>query len=142
MNIIVSACLLGINCKYDGLNNRNEKVVSLMDKHNLIPVCPEQFGGLKTPRIPSEICKNRVKNKNGDDVTAEYEKGAEETLKIAKLLKCGCAVLKERSPSCGVRFVYDGSFSKKLINGSGVTAKKLMESGIKIYSEENVDELL
>ena len=105
MNIIVSECLLGVNCKYSGGNNLNERVLRLGEKHTLIPVCPEQLGGLSTPREPSEIIGKRVINKSGRDVTENYVRGAKETLKTARAYNCRCAVLKERSPSCGTKEV-------------------------------------
>lgn len=140
MNIIVSACLLGVNCKYSGGNNLNERVLRLGEKHTLIPVCPEQLGGLSTPREPSEIIGKRVINKSGRDVTENYVRGAEETLKTARAYNCRCAVLKERSPSCGTKKVYDGTFSKTVVSGKGITAALLENNGIKIYNEN--DELL
>lgn len=140
MNIIVSACLLGVNCKYSGGNNLNERVLRLGEKHTLIPVCPEQLGGLSTPREPSEIIGKRVINKSGRDVTENYVRGAEETLKTARAYNCRCAVLKERSPSCGTKEVYDGTFSKTVVSGKGITAALLENNGIEIYNEN--DELL
>ena len=138
MNILVSACLLGINCKYNGDNNFCENVVRMGDKHTLIPVCPEQLGGLTTPREASEICGGKVINKLGDDVTSQYEKGAQEALKIAKLCGCDVAVLKKRSPSCGVGEVYDGTFSKRLVTGMGITAQLLKDNGIEVYGEDEL----
>lgn len=108
------------------------------DKHTLIPVCPEQLGGLSTPREPSEICGNRVINKSGEDVTSQYEKGAQEALKIAELFGCSAAVLKKRSPSCGVGEVYDGTFSKRLVTGMGITAQFLKSNGIEVYGEDEL----
>lgn len=140
MNIIVSECLLGVNCKYSGGNNLNERVLRLGEKHTLIPVCPEQLGGLSTPREPSEIIGKRVINKSGRDVTENYVRGAEETLKTARAYNCRCAVLKERSPSCGTKEVYDGTFSKTVVSGKGITAALLENNGIEIYNEN--DELL
>ena len=101
MKILVSACLLGIDCKYNGKNNKNGKIIELLKDHELIPVCPEIMGGLPTPRIPAEIHQNKVIAKDGKDVTKQYQKGAKETLKIAKLYNCHIAILKEKSPSCG-----------------------------------------
>ena len=135
MNILVSACLLGVNCKYSGKNNRNENVLRLAEKHTLIPVCPEQLGGLPTPRYPSEICGGRVINNIGEDVTAYYEKGAGEALNIAKLFGCERAVLKARSPECGSKEIYDGTFTKTVIPGKGITAALLEENGIEVYDE-------
>ncbi len=140
MNILVSACLLGVNCKYSGKNNRNENVLRLAEKHTLIPVCPEQLGGLPTPRYPSEICGGRVINNIGEDVTAYYEKGAGEALNIAKLFGCERAVLKARSPECGSKEIYDGTFTKTVIPGKGITAALLEENGIEVYDE--TDEFL
>lgn len=146
MNILISACLLGIDCKYNGENNKVQALVEALDNIRFIPVCPEQLGGLTTPRLPAEIVytngKRRVVNKELSDVTREFEKGAEETLKLAKLYYCQAAILKERSPSCGGRQIYDGSFLGKVKQGKGLTAELLMENGIKVYSEENYEELL
>lgn len=142
MNILVSACLLGINCRYDGSNNFSQKIASLKDKHNLFPFCPEAYGGLPTPRQPSEIVGDRVMSKDGADVTIQFVKGAKGALESAVLLGCDCAILKERSPSCSSRCVYDGSFSKKLIEGYGVTAKLLMDNGIAVFGESELDKLM
>ena len=101
MRLLVSACLLGVCCRYDGQSKANEAVLRLADKHELIPVCPEQLGGLPTPRPPSEIRQGRVINRMGQDVTAQYQKGAEEALRLCRLLHCDAAILKARSPSCG-----------------------------------------
>ncbi|WP_235839223.1 DUF523 domain-containing protein [Clostridium sp. Marseille-P2415] len=148
-NILVSACLLGVNCRYDGRNGRNEDVLGLMETYNLIPVCPEQLGGLETPREPAErLAQNeedgqekiRVVNQAGKDVTACFMRGAEETLKIARLYGCKRAILKERSPSCGHGIIYDGTFSGKKIPGSGVTAMLLEENGITVTGESKVME--
>ena len=143
MKLLVSACLLGINCKYNGKNNKNEKILELLKDHNLIPVCPEILGGLPTPRIPSEIQNNKVITKDGKDVTKEYEKGAKEALKIAKLYDCKVAILKEKSPSCGCGKIYDGTFSKTLVDGDGMTSRLLKENNIKIIGESDkaIDQL-
>lgn len=143
MKLLVSACLLGINCKYNGKNNKNEKILELLKDHDLIPVCPETLGGLQTPRIPSEIQNNKVITKDGKDVTKEYQKGAQEALKIAKLYDCKVAILKEKSPSCGCGKIYDGTFSKTLINGDGITTRLLKENNIKIIGESDkaIDQL-
>jgi len=139
MNIIVSACLLGINSKYDGGNNYTEKVESLAKEHTLIPVCPEQLGGLSTPRYPAEIIQSSsiILNSQGQDVTFNFKKGAEESLKIALLNNCKYAILKSKSPSCGYGFIYDGTFSNRLVIGNGVFAQLLIENGIKVYTEED-----
>jgi uncharacterized protein YbbK (DUF523 family) len=139
-NMLVSACLLGLNCKYSGGNNRDERVVRLLEKENLVPVCPEQLGGLETPRIPCEIVREgdakRVVNREGVDLTGIFIRGAEETLKIAKLLKEDSILLQPRSPSCGCRQVYDGTFSGKLIEGEGIAAEFLRKNGIEVYDTE------
>jgi len=139
MNIIVSACLLGIDSKYNGGNNYNEKIIKLLEKHNLIPVCPEQLGGLSTPRLPAELQQGTeiIKNSNGEDVTIYFKKGAQEALKIAFLHKCKYAILKSKSPSCGYGLIYDGTFTGRLISGMGVFAKLLTDNGIKVYTEED-----
>lgn len=135
MKILVSACLLGADCKYNQKNNDCQRVRELIKEHEIVPVCPEIMGGLSTPRIPAEICGDRVITKDGRDVTAQYQKGASETLKLAKLYGCNLAVLKERSPSCGCGMVYDGTFSKTLTEGDGITAALLKKNGIQVAGE-------
>ncbi|OGO76633.1 MAG: purine-nucleoside phosphorylase [Clostridiales bacterium GWB2_37_7] len=143
MNILVSACLLGVNCKYNGNNNKVEKLLEHMQNVTLIPICPEQLGGLTTPRPPAEYVEEaKILNNIGIDVTKEFAIGAEETLRIAKLCNCSFAILKERSPSCGSKQIYDGSFQGKVKDGMGVTARLLEQNGIKVYSEENFEEIL
>ncbi len=141
MKILVSACLLGENCKYSGGNNRNEQVIALGDEHQLIPICPECFAGLPTPRLPSEIKNGRVFSKSGKDLTKEFHDGAEKSLYVAEETGCRVAVLKERSPSCGFGKIYDGSFSGKIINGNGITAQLLYENGIIILGESETDKI-
>ena len=141
MTILVSACLLGCPCRYDGKSKPNAAVLALMDKHTLIPICPEQMGGLATPRVPAERKDGGVSTEQGGDVTAQYLRGAEQALHLAQLYGCSCAVLKERSPSCGSREIYDGTFSRKLIAGDGVTAELLKANGIAVYGESEVDKL-
>ena len=142
MKILVSACLLGINSRYCGGGCLNEKIASLIGNHNLIPVCPEQLGGLPTPREPDEIREGRVFEKSGKENTDNFQKGAEETLRLARLLKVDMAILKQNSPSCGSSMIYDGTFSsKKKIPGSGITASLLIENGIRVISEEDIAEL-
>lgn len=136
--ILVSACLLGTNCKYNGSNNFNEKVIEYIKDKEVIPICPEVLGGLSIPRNPSEIIGNRVINNKGKDVTKEYIKGAEEVLKLAKELNIEEALLKEKSPSCGVHKIYDGTFTNTKIDGVGITTKILKENNIKVYSEEDL----
>lgn len=142
MNILVSACLLGLCCRYDGCAKPNEEILALRGKYTLIPVCPEQLGGLATPRLPAERKGERVVTKAGFDVTEEYVRGAQQALELAKLLQCQAAVLKERSPSCGRGQIYDGSFSKTIIPGDGVTAALLKENGIPVYGESQLSRLL
>ena len=135
--ILVSACLLGINCKYNGKNNYNEKLVEYLKDKSIIPICPEIYGGLPTPRIPSEIKEDRVINKEGVDVTENFLRGAKETLELAQKFNAKKAILKAKSPSCGYGLIYDGSFSDKLIEGSGITAKILEQNGIEILTEND-----
>ena len=138
-NILVSACLLGVACRYDGKRKPNEAVIALKEKYNPIPVCPEIMGGLPTPRLPSEIRGETDIMENGEDVTDKYSKGAEETLRLARLFGCGKAVLKEKSPSCGSGRIYDGTFSKTLTEGNGVTAGMLLANGIRVAGETEID---
>ena len=140
--IIVSACLLGENCKYSGGNNKNESVIELEKYFDLIPICPECFGGLPIPREPAEIKDGRVVLKSGEDVTEQFKDGAEQTLYIAREKNCVAAVLKENSPSCGFGRIYDGSFSGKLIEGSGITAQLLCSEGIRVFGESLVKKLV
>ena len=137
-NILVSACLLGVSCRYDGKSKPNENVIALKDRYNIIPVCPEIMGGLPTPRTASEIQGSQVVMGDGKNVTKEYRKGAEEVLKLCRLFGCKRAVLKEKSPSCGCGKVYDGTFSGKLIDGNGITAKLLIENGIEVFGETGI----
>ena len=135
---IVSACLLGINCKYDGGNNRNEKIISLLKDEILIPVCPEQLGGLSTPRSPSEIRGDRVYSVEGEDLTENFKRGAEEVLKIAKLYRIKEAIFKDGSPSCGVNYIYDGTFKGVRIKGKGITTRLLEREGVRVISEKDI----
>jgi len=141
--ILVSACLLGLNTRHDGKNSVSKGVLSLKDKYLMIPVCPEQLGGLPTPRMAVEI-KNNVKvlKENGEDVTEIFLNGAKEVLGLAKLYKIKFALLKDGSPSCGSHFVYDGSFSGTKIKGEGITAELLRKNGIKVFSEDDIEELI
>ena len=132
--ILVSACLLGIDCKYSGGNNYSEEVMEYLKDYEIIPICPEQLGGLPTPRPASEIIKDKVINNEGTDVTYNYQNGAEEALKIAKLLGIKKALLKAKSPSCGNGKIYDGTFSGTLIDGDGITTKLLKENNIEVIT--------
>ena len=138
MNILVSACLLGVACRYDGKSKPNEDVIKLMEIHNLIPFCPEIYGGLPTPRHPSEIVADKVLNKIDEDVTGQYKKGAEEALRIAKMYKCQYAILKEKSPSCGKGKIHNGNFDGGYIEGNGITAQLFIENGITILGESEI----
>lgn len=140
--ILVSACLLGMNCKYNGGNNFNQKIFDLVKSGEAIPVCPEQLGGLKTPRKPSEIKiidgKRYVINNEGEDVTENFEKGAIEVLSLAKKLDIKKAILQPRSPSCGVNKIYSGNFNKQLIDGNGITADLLIKNGIEVITSDDL----
>lgn len=136
MNLLVSACLLGVSCTYQGTSKKQENVLKLLQEgHTLIPVCPEQLGGLPTPRPASERKGDQVVSCLGVDVTENFARGANEALRIAKLYDCKVAVLKERSPSCGSGQIYDGSFQGVLTDGDGVTAELLKQHGIRIIGE-------
>lgn len=140
--ILISACLAGINCKYNGENNGNEKIMELIKNEKTILVCPEQLGGLKTPRIPAEIKiingEKRVITKDGIDVTLEYTRGANEVLELAKRFNITKAILKSKSPSCGCGQIYDGNFSNNLIIGNGITADLLIKNGIEVITEKDL----
>lgn len=139
MKILVSACLLGENCKYNGGNNLSEKVVGLSTRHEVIAVCPEILGGLETPRSPAEIVNGTVINSCGVCVDQEFRKGASEAVRIAKENKVTLAVLQPRSPSCGVHRIYDGSFSGKIVKGKGVFARLLEEEGIDTMEPDEIE---
>lgn len=138
MKIMVSACLLGENCKYNGGNNLNEKVLEFVKGHEVIPVCPEVLGGLSTPRIPAEIVDGVVKNKEGKSVDREFKKGAELSLNIAREQQIDLAILKSGSPSCGSKQIYDGSFSGHKIDGQGIFAKMLIHNGYQVINENEL----
>lgn len=138
MRILVSACLLGVSCRYDGKSKPHDHVLALQAQHQLIPVCGEVFGGLPTPRTPAERVGEQVLTRGGRDVTAEYVRGAEEVLALARRMDCRVALLKERSPACGSGEIYDGSFSGKLIPGYGVTAELLQKNGIAVFGESRL----
>ena len=140
MKIMVSACLLGDNVKYDGNNNYNQELVDFLKDHEVIKVCPESLGGLPTPRVPSEILNNKVINEEGTDVTKEFTEGALRTLEIANENDVKIAILKSNSPSCGFNSIYDGTFTHNIIKGHGITAKLLNDNGIKVLNENNYQE--
>ncbi|MEM2911805.1 MAG: DUF523 domain-containing protein [Candidatus Bathyarchaeia archaeon] len=135
---LCSACLLGIRCRYNGRSALNQKVIKLLRKETLIPVCPEQLGGLPTPREPAELKGGRVITKSGKDVTENFVRGAKQVLKLAKLFNVNEAVFKQGSPSCGCGRIYDGTFSGKTIKGDGITTALLKKNGIKVVSEEDL----
>lgn len=143
---LVSACLCGVNCRYDANNNEISLVSELVKQGKAIAVCPEVLAGLPIPRVPCEIVSDnlgnqRVVNRNGVDLTKEFTLGAEKALKIAKAVNTKIAILKAKSPSCGCGLIYDGSFSGKKILGNGLTAELLIKNNIKVYTEENILEL-
>lgn len=144
MNILVSACLLGACCKYSGGSNCCPALLEALRAggHTAVPVCPEIYGGLPTPRPPAERRGNRVMTEAGADVTAQYQKGAAEALAMAELNGCRAAILKANSPSCGCGSIYDGSFSHRKVPGDGVAAQILKAAGIAVYTEENFEQLL
>ena len=135
---LCSACLLGVKCRYDGMSKPNDKVISMAKKEPLIPVCPEQLGGLPTPREESERRGKNVVTKSGKNITKDFERGAEEVLKIARLFNVKEAIFKQRSPSCGCGQIYDGTFSGTITRGDGVTTELLKKNGIRIIPEEDL----
>ena len=139
--LLVSACLLGTPCRYDGRSKADTRVQVLSDKYDLIPICPEELGGLPTPREPSERQGERVAMRSGRDVTEEFRRGAAAALALCLQNGCKAAVLKEKSPSCGCGQVYDGTFSRRLIEGDGVTAEALKAHGITVYGESDAEKL-
>lgn len=139
MKIMVSACLLGQNCKYNGGNNYSEKVAEYIKGHEVIPVCPEVAGGLPTPRIPCEIVNGVVMNRDGENKDKEFRTGARRCLEKALEEKVDMAILQSRSPSCGVKQIYDGTFSGTKIEGSGVFAELLVKSGVKVVDVEDIE---
>ena len=141
--VLISACLAGINCKFNGENNLLDSGIldEISKKYHLLFVCPEVFGGLSTPREPAEMKGGLVVTKTAKDVSENFKFGAEICLKIAKLNGCKKAILKARSPSCGSGQIYDGSFTKRLIFGDGVAAKLLKENGILVFSEDEIGRL-
>ena len=140
--ILVSACLLGVCCRYDGESKPNASVTALRERFVLIPICPEVDGGLPTPRTPSERVGDRVLMRDGRDVTDNYRAGADAALDRARTFGCTAAVLKARSPSCGSNSIYDGTFSGTLTSRDGVAAELLKKNGIDVYTEDEIDKLL
>ena len=142
MNILVSSCLLGLECRYNGTHCFSESVAGLSKIHTLIPVCPEQMGGLPTPRAPLERSRGLVIDKDSHDYTAAVEKGADEVLKIARLLNCTHAITKSRSPSCGCSLIYDGTFSRHMTEGNGLAVDKLLAADIQVTDENHLSSYL
>ena len=138
MKVLVSACLLGENCKYNGKNNYDQNVVDFLQGHEIIPVCPEVLGGLPVPRCPAEIVAGTVMTKDGRNVHREFCEGASIALRCALEEQADLAVLQPRSPSCGVRQVYDGSFSGRLVAGQGIFAGMLAKTGIQMLEAEDI----
>ena len=138
MKILVSKCLLGENCRYKGDNCKSDKVLAYLEGHEIIPICPEQAGGLPTPRDPSEIVGDKVISKAGKDVTYEYKKGASIALKLAQENNVDLVLFKAKSPSCGSGLIYDGTFSGNKIPGNGIAADLLIKNGFKVISEEDL----
>ncbi len=139
MNILVSACLMGEPCRFDGASKRNDALVRALDGHSVVLVCPEVDGGLPCPRLPSEIDveTGRVVNTEGADVTGYFERGAELCVATARAHACRLAVLKAKSPSCGCGFVYDGSFTGTLVEGDGIAARALKAAGFSVIDEDS-----
>ncbi len=134
--VLVSACLLGIKVRFDGKSKANEELIEKLNNYEFIPVCPEVWGGLPTPRVPSEIINDKVINKDGIDVTDNYMRGAMETLELARKFNIKKAILKSKSPSCGKGKIYDGSFTGTLVDGNGITTRLLIENGIEVLTED------
>ena len=143
-HLLISLCLLGEPCRYDGksLPMSGEVIERLKEKYILVPVCPEQEGGLPTPRIPAERKGEKVVRRDGVDVTAEYARGAETALLLCRKHNISIALMKSKSPSCGAGLIYDGTFSGTLTAGDGVTAALLSENGIKVYTEKDINSLI
>lgn len=143
---IISSCLVGVNCRYDGKNNIDSRLVEMVNSGKAIALCPEILGGLLIPREPCEIVKNSkgisVVGKSGEDYTEAFTLGAKKTLEICRIVGVNGAILKSRSPSCGSSEIYDGRFSGVTIKGSGLTASLLRSDGIEVYDESNFSELL
>ena len=140
--ILISACLIGDKCKYDGKSNYNPLIKELLEYYELVPFCPEVEGGLKTPRDPAELKDGKVITSKGRDVTHQFEEGAEKAYNICMYLGIHYAILKDNSPSCGSTSIYDGSFKSKLIKGEGITTKYLKQRGIKIIPDTEIEKFL
>lgn len=142
MKLLVSACLLGVGCRYDGKSNQLPQYKRLLKEHTCIPICPEQLGGLPTPRCPAERLGGKIVTEDSRDVTEQFLRGTAEALRLCDLYHCKAALLKERSPSCGSGQIYDGSFSGTLTDGWGTAAALLRERGVCVVGESRLEELL
>ena len=140
--ILVSSCILGENTKYNGKNNYHPLIEEIKEKYNIVKVCPEEMGGLSTPRNPSEIIGDKVVSSTGVDVTNEFVSGANIAVELVKKYNIKLAIMKDGSPSCGSLKIYDGTFSGTKIDGMGIAIRMLKELGVKVYTEENFSELL
>lgn len=141
-NVLISACLMGVNCRYDGHSVLAEHLEEIMEQYHLVPVCPEVFGGLPIPREPGERIGDKIITITGKDVTEYYVRGAREVLRLAGLYRCNYAILKERSPSCGNGKIYDGTFSHRLVDGNGVLAELLIKDGITVLGESEISNFI
>ena len=141
MKVLVSACIMGVNCKYNGKNNKNSAAVHFLKDKEVISICPEVLAGMETPRPCAEIVNGRVVDENGTDVSSEYDKAVEAALSQIQNEEIDLVILQSRSPTCSVNQIYDGSFTGRRIAGAGVTARLLAAEGIKVFSEEHIDEL-
>lgn len=141
MKILISSCLLGENCRYDGSSKENTDLKKLLENCQLYPVCPEVLGGLPTPRYPSEIKDGKVINSIGQSLDKEFRSGAQKALEIARENNIDLAILQSRSPSCGVKDIYDGSFTGRLIAGRGIFAEKLIKEGFTVVDGEDLDKI-
>ena len=137
MKIAISACLLGDNVRYDGSDKRNDELIKLLDKHEIIKICPELESGFKIPHEPLEIRNNKVYTKSNKDVTKKLNKGSK--LCLEKVLDCDLLILKSKSPSCGYKKIYDGSFNNKLVNGNGIFTDLCLKNNLKVYSENDLE---
>ena len=142
MKIMVSACLLGEKCKYNGGNNRNPGLLHLLSGHKVIPVCPEVLGGLPTPRVPAEIVNGVVINREGVSVDDAFRLGAKKAIEMARQEKPDLIILQSRSPSCGVKEIYDGTFSGKLVPGHGIFAEMALQAGFRVIDAEDAPEII
>ena len=139
--ILVSACLLGVYCRYDGRMEADERITALADRFTLIPVCPEQLGGLPTPRQPVELLQGKAVTRDGSDLTEAFRRGVEQVVRIARLTGARTAVLQPRSPSCGIGLIYDGTFSGTRIPGHGMLAGRLADEDFLLCTPDGLDRL-